>query len=156
MFYEASSFNQDISSWDVSKASNLVSGLGPWDCRAAHHWYRLRRYAFGFLEHCRCCSWYLACLVQHGCCTPHAMVLLWLCSWETASWAETTQSLTQSFFSTSQSDQRHDDLEQYATTPTSTLSCPQVQMFFQATSFNQDISSWDVSSIVPFVSGLVP
>jgi hypothetical protein len=67
-------------------------------------------------------------------------------------------SLTQSFFSTSQyhHSSRHDDLEQYGTT-TSTLYL-KVQMFGGATSFNQDLSSWDISAAahLGLVSGLGP
>ena len=74
MFNNARSFNQDLSSWDVSKGINFVSGLGPWDsdvrcCR----WCHLRRHAFGLLGHCRCYSWYLGCW-QHVCCVAHTCI----------------------------------------------------------------------------------
>ena len=52
------------------------------------------------------------------------------------------------FFSTSQYHHypttRHDDLEQYGTTTCSTL-CSQWSMFRGASSFNQDVSTWDTS-----------
>jgi surface protein len=66
------------------------------------------------------------------------------------------RSLTLSFFSTSQYHDHyscHDDLEKYHVTITSTLSL-QKDMFFGATSFNQNLSTWDVSSADTFVSGL--
>ena len=70
------------------------------------------------------------------------------------------KSLTTLFllFSTSQYHHyptRHDDLEQYGTTTSSTLRA-QGYMFRGATSFNQDLSTWDISSGTSFVSGLGP
>ncbi len=65
MFRDASSFNQDVSSWDVSSGTVFVSCLGPWHSAAC--WCRLRRRVCRLLEHCcRCCSWYHGCW-QHGC-----------------------------------------------------------------------------------------
>ena len=69
MFSKATSFNQDVSSWDTSSATSFVSDLGPWHSAAC--WCRLRRRVFRLLEHCRCCSWYHGCW-QHGCCVAHA------------------------------------------------------------------------------------
>ena len=63
------------------------------------------------------------------------------------------------FFSTSQyhhyPTRRHDDLEQYGTATSSTIRSQQA-MFRDATSFNQDVSTWDTSSATNFVSGLGP
>jgi len=71
MFNGATSFNQDVSTWDTSSATSFVSGLGPWDSAAC--WCRLRRRVFRLLEHCRCCSWYdHGCWHQHGCFVAHA------------------------------------------------------------------------------------
>ena len=73
---------------------------------------------------------------------------------------QTNTSLTLSFFSTSQyhhySPRYYDDrLEQYGI-----LLLPhfrsQLEMFRGATSFNQDVSTWDTSSGNNFVSGLGP
>ena len=46
----------------------------------------------------------------------------------------------------------HDDMHQYGTT-TSSL-CSQRNMFNEATSFDQDLSSWDVSKGTLFVSNV--
>jgi surface protein len=74
---------------------------------------------------------------------------------------QSNTSLTLSlFFSTSQYHHyppRHgDDLEQYHGTTTSSTLLSQRGMFAEATSFNQDLSSWDVSAGTEFVSGLGP
>ena len=48
MFNGATSFNQNVSSWDTSVATSFVSGLGP--CDLASCWCRLRRRVFRLLE----------------------------------------------------------------------------------------------------------
>ena len=74
---------------------------------------------------------------------------------------QTNASLTRSLsFSTSQyhhyPTRYYDDLEQYGTTTTCSTLHSKNQMFREATSFNQDLSTWDTSSATSFVSGLGP
>jgi hypothetical protein len=157
MFKGATSFNQDVSTWDVSSASSLVSGLvWPWDSAAACC---LRRRVLILREHCPWCWPSTVALLP-----THAILLL-SCSWGT-SWRALTpnkqtnlRSITSltplfSFFSNSQYHDhysRRDDLEQYGTTISPLWS--QDYMFEGATSFNQDLSTWNVSSSYMFVSG---
>ena len=65
MFHKASSFNQDVSTWNTSSGTDFVSDLRAWDSAAC--WCHFRRRVFILLEHCRCCSWYHGCW-QHGWC----------------------------------------------------------------------------------------
>ena len=70
---------------------------------------------------------------------------------------QTNTSLTLSFFSTCSQYHHcsyHDNLEQYGITTSTRYS--KRDMFTNATSFNRDLSSWDVSSVTTMVSGLGP
>ena len=113
------------------------------------------------LEYCRCYScWYKAWLL----CFSH--IQYYDCHAyeeqhheeykQTSNFRSNTRSLTLlSLFSISPHHHhysRHDDLNQYGS-PTPALSSKSF-MFQNARSFDEDISSWDVSSVRSFVSGI--
>jgi hypothetical protein len=158
MFWEATSFNQPLSSWDISSATTFVSaGLGACDsaaccyCRVRRHVFRCWRIqSLLFVSLLLAGAWLLCCPRMQYIYDCHAHE-------EQQQHHEQKQSnkltiLTLSFFfATSQYHHYylHDNLEQYGTHPSS-----QGAMFYKARSFNQPLSSWDVSKTERFVSDL--
>jgi hypothetical protein len=111
MFWEATSFNQPLSSWNISSATNFVSaGLGAACDSAAFCYCRLRRHVY------RCWRQHGGCCVAHACNTITVLLIRnRIMNVNKRSNIILTLSF---FFSTSQYHQyhhysRYDDLEQY-------------------------------------------
>ena len=163
MFRSVTSFNQNLSTWDVSSVKDFVSGLGPCDSVAC--WCRYTSSCLvvpiagwsivvaapdlsAWLLYCSRCNTIIVMLKRNNIMYDRKQTKKLLTTIK-------HKSHTISFFSpTSQYHHcsHNDGLEQYGIT-TSTL-CSQGHMFRSATSFNGDISTWNTSSATSFVSDL--
>ena len=152
MFYLATAFNQDISNWNVGSGTNFVSGLGLWESWSSRC-FRLLIWA-----RCLCLKTTTAtmCLLrlEAHCGSVAFLEGLLYCScilyYNYTHCQHQTKSGLTPFLS----------LSNIATTPiinnntSPLLLLSQNGMFSGATAFNQEISDWDVSSGIYFVSGL--
>ena len=107
-------------------------------------------------------AWWSSLMLQHGCCIGHAVIhtnLAMIMRNSSMSGNNPTNYINQ----THEDSHYHSFLLHnivtalmlwYNAAPSLLLLCAQNHMFVEATSFNQDLSSWDVSQGQTFVSGL--